>query len=255
MNAWQQQREQEKQEWEKQRKCAWEKLQAGDIEGGLADFRRFYEAEGKDLSEATRLGVALLWLKRYEEAKNHFDAHSDLQKAKYDCMYHFSGTARWCLEDRKGAIAVWKSALKCGYTDWARMETPLMLYFGAVCSPELYEVQTALDLILSRLAKHWEECGSPLHYARLLLGEVDRMGALANVECKTANDALEECRHVDFWGGVKSLAEGDRAAYRSAMGHVSQLTWDDYAANEDLFTSILWRPMFFLARHEAERND
>ena len=212
------------------------------------------------MSGIMELGIGYLWLKDYQSAISHFDRFNEQYPNHIDSTYEMAGVAYWCLGHPARAVEQWREGLSVAYGDSAGLsiKPSLLLLFASVIAPELYSRENAMSLLANKSddarCEEW-----PL--VPFVLGKIDESELRAKCDVKTIwhkDPRREEERRfrewqADFWTGVMALSRGEKERYFAIMNKVGNLTWDDFDENRNLFLSKLWKPEFFLARHEEEQ--
>jgi hypothetical protein len=238
-----------------ERKSVWPLLRGGkaEQEQGLELSRQAFEADPNP-SQVMELGVALLWLKRYAEAWEHF---STVMKEKglrgnlnkHDGCYGMAGVAKWCLGERREAVAEWVSGLKAKYVGPAGgVQMPLLLFYASVLSPEVYDNAAARNLMLEKTKderiKRW-----PGPILQWMLAQIDDSEFLRH--CQDGDE--RELRH-NVWTAefYRSLMQFDRSKisdYRESMRKLADLQQPEWQVQNE-FLSRIWSEEYFLARFE-----
>lgn len=230
----------------------WMLLRAGkrDQERGLKLVQQAYLTT-PEASESMQLGVAYLWTHRFEVAYEHFQEEIRANRIKGDHLYGMAGVAKWCLDEPDEAIAQWRAGLKAPYTrDGHGVIMPLLLYFGSVLNPAVFEINLAKRLLLDKTrdsrVKHW-----PGPIAQFILGQItdselsDQSGG--NSDSETRGLLWE----ASFYKAVLTYQnDGKFSQFKGEMSNLTDMSQPDWI-NEDFFLSAVWREEFFLARYEA----
>ena len=100
--------------------------------------------------------IALLNLKKYEEALRLSLEFIKIAKVSSDSEYIQAGTAYWLLSNYDNAIKTWKNGLNAQYTDGAGgVEIPGLLYYAAVSLQDKSLEKEAISLLKKRFkTKH-----------------------------------------------------------------------------------------------------
>lgn len=227
---------------------AWHKLRSGNTEEALADMITQHRRDPTNPSTAIQVGVAFMWLGRWEFASTHFRQFMERSTCSTDILPKFAGTAMWCAGQRESALEEWKRGQEADYTDAAGGVTiPLHLYFAAVACPALLNTSEAELLVHRALARPGMEY--PAVLARVALGGLGKAQA---VQIAAASDPNGTQRHpwkLAFWQGVHFLASGRKQDFLREMDLVASVSWVDFDEDESAFIDRLWSSEFFLARH------
>lgn len=228
-------------------KNPWPLLRAGkaEQERGLELCRQAY-AQNPDDSEMMELGIALLWVEQYASAWDHFQkAIKRNPKATIDSSYGMAGVAKWCLGERREAVAEWVLGLKAKYVDAADVEMPLLLYFASVVSPEVCDKATARKLMLEKAEDELTEVW-PGPIVQLILGQINEGEFLNRYE----RDLRDNLWQAEFYRSLMRFEPGKISDFRESMrklADVQQPEWQD----ESILLARIWDEEFFLARYEA----
>jgi len=247
---------------------SWKVMRQGDLEKALRQMRENFEEQWKlsgqmpsCTSETMELGVASLWVHQYSKAWELLDKYNQRYPKHADCTYAMAGVAKWCLDERKGAVAQWQEGLDVDYGDTAglNIKPSLLLFFASVLEPESFSKEQAKDLLVKKAADS-RSVEWPL--VQFVLGELEE-SALREKSIsdrwwkKDPRREEERLLHewqADFWAGIIEFSRGNKSRYRELMGKVGNVTWDDFDNNSDFFLSKLWMPEFHLAKHECKKH-
>lgn len=228
----------------------WESLRNRDPEGSLQELRDAYARE-KTPSSVMELGVAYLWVRRFQAAWEHYDA-ANRNEPKYAAAYYaMAGTAKWCLNEAHESVEQWSAGLDCAYADAAGgVELPLLLFFASVMRPDHIDRAEAEDLVARRAneprASNW-----PGPVAQFMSGTIDLNDLRRACSVRNEVDAIGRHWLTGFYLGVLARRNGDIGAWSVAMRQASETTDDDFNIEKRVFLSKLWNPEFFLARYES----
>lgn len=117
-------------------KNPWTLLRAGKAEQELG-LRLVHQAytDRPTPSRGMELGIALLWLRKYASAWEHFCSLIDADPQRCgDADYGMAGVAKWCLGETEQSIVYWRAGLKAKYARTAGLGVtmPLLLFFASV---------------------------------------------------------------------------------------------------------------------------
>ena len=117
----------------------WYLLRAGNWDEGLRRMREALEQKETTSRVIALGGTAYLWGECYQAAWEHFDA-ANLRRPMYISNYYgMAGVAKWCMNEKREAVAQWQGGLKCQYADGAGgVTTPLLLFAAAILDPALF---------------------------------------------------------------------------------------------------------------------
>lgn len=236
----------------------WELLREGRNDEALQAGRdAFAVTDSCDLGLAVSLTAICMWLRRWDEAWTHIHALMENRTPTYDFSLKIAGTAKWCAGDRNTSIAEWRKGLKVKYADaGGGVTVPLHLYFASAIDPSLMPTDEAIAL-LEKCKKSWlygDKRTWPTYLVRLVLGE--QSTEEVHREAATQYEPHERpyfAWEIDFWAGVRRLAEGDQASFCEAMRSASQQDWGETDEDHRLFIEQLRSGILFLARCEYER--
>jgi hypothetical protein len=228
----------------------WDLLRHDQTDAAIRRLRENYRQEAST-SRAMDLGVAYLWLRRYDAAFEHFSEFSERHPHHNVVTYGMAGTAKWCLGDSGSAVEQWREGLKCKFTDWAGgVDLPMLLYFASIARPVLVERCEARQILQKRLANplatRWP---APLgHY---MMDEIDEEELRRKCEYEDSEEVVYRNQWADFVVGVKALENGRTGLFAEVMNRACDVSWRDYDASDGLFWSKIWHEAFYLARYEA----
>lgn len=231
----------------------WRLLRAGQAEQeeGLRLARQNY-AQNPSPSSVMELGVALLWLRRYGEAWEHFCSVISADPRSGDNDYGMAGVAKWCLGEPQEATAKWRAGLKAKYVRAGRpFYLPLLLYFASALRPEVLNPIEAGKLLQETLT-HPKIDLWPGPIVKFVLGRINEDEFQRS--CQSTNP-VETQRRTRPWSAefYRSLVRRERVTpleFKDSMRKLvdtSQPEWQE----EGVFTSRVWHEEFFLARYES----
>lgn len=227
---------------------AWRKVRSGNTEEALADMIAQHRRNPTNPSTTIQVGVAFMWLGRWESAANHFREFAKRRTHSTDVLPKFAGTALWCAGQCESAIEEWKQGLGADYTDASGGVTiPLHLYFAAVACPTLLTTAEAERQLHRALAQPKVEY--PALLARVALGGLGKAEALQTAAACDPNGTQVHPWKLAFWEGVRFLASGKKQDFLREMDFVANVDWGDFDRDESNFIDRLWSSEFFLARH------
>lgn len=198
------------------------------------------------------LGVALLWLGRYDEAWEHFCSSIDTSPRSGDSKYGMAGVAKWCLGEPREAVSKWRAGLKAKYARaGVPFQMPLLLYFTSVVRPDVFNPDEAKKL-LEEMLTHPKIDRWPGPIVKFVLG---RIGEDEFLRSRQSTNPVETASRSRPWLAefYTSLVGRERMTplefknYMRKVADTSQPEWQE----EGVFTSRLWHEEFFLARHES----
>jgi len=230
----------------------WTLLRAGTVEqeAGLRTVQQAYAGQPHP-SHAMELGVALLWLRKYASAWEHFRATIDADPARSgDNDYGMAGVAKWCLGEPDEAVAHWRAGLAANYARASGLGVimPLLLFFASVVKPETFDEGSARKLLLEKTKdlriRNW-----PGPVARFVLAEIDE---LQNY-CRGVDEEETRDRQwlTEFYKSLIRRSHGTISGFKDSMHKLtdtSQPEWQD----EAVLLSRIWNEEYFLARHAAD---
>jgi hypothetical protein len=238
-------------------RSVWPLLRAGkaDQEQGLELCRQAY-SQDPSASHIMQLGIAHLWLKQYAQAWEHFSTVIDRKAPKgtshkHDSFYGMAGVAKWCLGERREAIAEWVLGLKAVYVNAGGVKMPLLLYFASVVSPELYDNAAARKLMLEKtkevLIQIW-----PGPILQLILGQITGGELLRHAQGRHERDLRDNLWKAEFYRSLMRFKRSKISIFRESMYKMTDLQQPEWR-DEDTFLSRIWGVEYFLARYEAEK--
>jgi tetratricopeptide (TPR) repeat protein len=238
-------------------RSVWPLLRAekAEQEQGLALCREAY-ARNPSASHIMQLGIALLWLKQYAQAWEHFSTIIERKAPKgtsnkHESFYGMAGVAKWCLGERREAIAEWISGLKAEYAGAAGLgvEMPLLLFFASVVSPELYDNAAARTLMLEKTKnvriKTW-----PGPILQWILGQINGGEFLRHCQGRHKRDLRYNLWKAQFYRSLMQFERSKISDFRESMHKLTDMQQPEWQ-DEDEFLSRIWVEEYFLARHEA----
>ena len=199
------------------------------------------------------LGVAYLWLGRYQAAFTHFEEFNR-KPPRYAITFGMAGAAKWCLSQPEEAVDQWQAGLKCDFADsgGAGIKIPLLLFFASITRPALFPT-ARVERLLQERSQEPRAAIWPGPLAKFVLGQHSddqlRQECERHVE-RYGNDETPYW-HSDFYKGVLAAKKGDAAHFSDAMKRAAQLTWADFDNRQAEFYAKVWQEEFFLARHES----
>jgi tetratricopeptide (TPR) repeat protein len=238
-------------------KSPWPLLRAGkgEQEQGLELCRQAY-AQNPNASYTMQLGIALLWLKQYAQTWEHFRQAIERKAPKgtsnkSDAFYGMAGVAKWCLGERREAIAEWVLGLeaKRARSSGLGVKMPLLLFFASVLSPELYDAAASRKLMLEK-TKDTRIQVWPGPILQWILGQNNGGEFLRCCQGRHQQDLQDNLWEAEFYKGLMRFDKHNPSLFKESMRALSdtkQLGWE----SDDLLLRRIWGEEFFLARHEA----
>ena len=129
-------------------KTPWELMLTGHREEALRLMRDSYALQSPGAWKAIQLGVAYLWFGDYPAAWEHLNAANQRRPKDYDCLYQMAGAAKWCMGNRREAVAQWVDGCHCDGTSSACFGSPLLLFAASVFASETF-ARTEADKLLT----------------------------------------------------------------------------------------------------------
>lgn len=237
-------------------KSVWPLLRAGkaEREQGLELCREAY-ARNPDGSHTMQLGIALLWVKQYASAWEHFQAAIEKHPNKaFDSEFGMAGVARWCLGERREAVAAWVLGLKAKYAGSAGLglSMPLLLFFASVITPEMYDIATSRKLMLEKSKdiriKSW-----PGPIVQRILGQINDGEFLRHCQGRDERDLRDNLWQAGFYRSLMQFEASNISDFRESMQKLTDIQQPEWQA-EDAFLSRIWKEEYFLARQEASNH-
>ena len=230
---------------------SWKLLRAGKADTALNYFKDSHTKEPTP-SRIMELGVAYLFVQRYEAAWSHFSAAIKSYLRSMSSFYGMAGTSKWCLGEFDQAVGTWRDGLRAHYADTAGLgiQMPLLLLMASTLKPAIFD-ETAAKKILKTKAEDsrirtWR---GPL--ASWILGDISDSELRDN--CSGDNEPDTQNRHwiVEFYFGIRQKARDDQAEFLETMRRLTDISRQEWS-NERFFLSRMWSEEFFIARHEAQ---
>lgn len=223
---------------------------ASEQEQGLRIVRQWH-AQDPSESHIMELGVAYLWLRRYQSAWEHFHGVIQANPRSGDSDYGMAGVAKWCLGEPNEAVTLWRAGLKAKYAraNGLGVRMPMLLFFASVVRPDTCERSSAEQLLLKKTKdiriKTW-----PGPIAKMLLGQNNENDL--QIQCKGNNDSDTRNRHwlVDFYKIVLQHNQSNISVLKEAMRKLTDTSLPEWS-DENIFLTRFWSEEFFLARYEA----
>ena len=235
----------------------WILLRAGNRDEGLRRLREDF-VEKQSASNTMRLGVAYLWMGDFEAAFAHFDAVNQRKPYHTDAFYGMAGVAKWCLNVKEEAVALWKAGLKCAYADAAGgVRLPLLLCVASVLSPKSFPRTEAEKLLRARTGggRIW-----PGPLGNYVLGHLDEAGLIGRCVNRDGSEYFLGRWQADFYFGLRAYDRGDVTRFQELMRKVVVIDDDDFDMENHRarFVRKFWHAEFFIATdlaHEASGNE
>jgi lipoprotein NlpI len=207
-----------------------------------------------DAAHIFDFGKALLVCEDYEAAWRHFQsAIQTYRGGTVDGFHGCAGAAKWCLNQREEAVAEWRRGLRCGYSDPARLNLPLLLYLASVIAPDLGSDTEARKLLAKRLdspmARYW-----PGPVAQFALDRIDESALLTLCTGRDEKGTLIQNWHARFYIGVRQFARGDVRGFREAARSASTVSDEDFDPDSPFFGWKFGHYEFYIARHESRNQ-
>jgi len=246
----------------------WNLLRYGNAASGLVLLQQRHRNDS-GASEIVELGVAYLWLGKYQEAEQHFRHAIKAHRHSLDVFFGMAGTAKWCVDEHAAAVEYWHSGLKAQYADAGGLgvKIPLLLFVASVLNPQVFPGKKAEEILMKKIedprAERW-----PGSLTKFVLGRDSNIESimgfkpwpitdLEEAERKRREEADKQSRkwemqfygHIlEFYNGVltrKQLSEFMRVATDTSQSEFS---------NEHYFLNLMWSEEFFIARHETQKS-
>jgi hypothetical protein len=232
----------------------WRLLRAGteaEKEKGLLLLQQSYANE-PDPSHAMELGVALLWLRKYASAWEHFRSIIDADSERSgDNDYGMAGVAKWCLGESEAAIVYWRAGLGAKYarTSGLGVTMPMLLFFASVIKPEVFSVDVARELMLEKTKdsriRNW-----PGPIIQFILGQIDEEELQNHCRGMDEQETREGQLLAEFYKNLVVYERGSASVFKESMRKltdVNQPEWRD----ETVLVSRIWNEEYFLARFHS----
>lgn len=200
------------------------------------------------------LGLAYLWLRRFDEAVEHFEraieAHVNFSSSS---LFTFRGVAEWGMNRGPKAVSSWREALGAMYGDsgGANAQPALLLFFAAVVAPGLVPANEVRALLSKKAADTRGRASWPAPIAAYVIGETDEMDVCPSSTPRSA--ALTRSQHwqVKFYRGLLAKQRGQVSTFDMVMrGAVDEVV--DARNSLIDFIDYIWHEEFFLARQQVE---
>lgn len=201
-----------------------------------------------------QLGIAHLWLKQYAQAWEHFSTTIERKAPrgtsnKRDSFYGMAGVAKWCLGERREAIAEWVLGLKAERVRASGANMPLLLFFASVVSPELYDNAAARKLMLEKtnevIIQAW-----PGPIVQWILGQINGGEFLKHCQGRDKRDLRDNLWQAEFYRSLMRFERSRISNFRETMQKLTNMQQPEWQ-EEDAFLSRIWKEEYFLARYEA----
>jgi hypothetical protein len=231
----------------------WTLLRQGRTELGIRLMRESFDAEATP-STAMELGNAYLFVRDYQAAWEHFDEFNRSGHSSADVFLAMAGTAQWCMNLANDAVATWHVGVSAEYTDLAGgITTPLLLYFASSVQSDQFSgmreeiLELLRSRVQSRFAKRW-----PGPIAEYSVGHIDETALQARWESEGDAGSAFYRWWSSFYIGLRELEAGRTREWSAVLRNMLDMSNPEWS-NERYFLRCVWRPEFFLARHEAEK--
>jgi tetratricopeptide (TPR) repeat protein len=210
-------------------------------------------AKQPDPSHSMELGVALLWLRKYASAWEHYRSAIDADPARSgDNDYGMAGVAKWCLGKPDEAVAYWRAGLAANYARVSGLGVimPLLLFFVSVVKPETVDEDSARKLLLEKTRdlriRNW-----PGPIARFVLAEID--DDELQDHCQGADEQETRDREwlAEFYRSLLRRRQMSVSGFKDSMHKLTDTTQPEWQ-DEAVFLSRIWNEEYFLARHATD---
>lgn len=226
----------------------WHLLRQGNAKEGIAQILETYPKQ-PSVSNIMTLGVAYLWTADYEAAWNHFQHAIRNERWTHDSFFGMAGAAKWCMDEPDAAIKCWKSGLNCDYGDagGASVGNRLLLFAASILRKDLIPLSESAALLREKIGDpritSWP---GPLLQFCLGKGNVD-----IGVE-DTKSYFYSRLAIRKFYRCLLDVEDGilDWNEFRASMRELTDTSLPQFA-EQRVFTSLIWKEEFFIARHEA----
>ena len=231
----------------------WLSLRIGNISEALQIFERSCDKEPTP-SHIMELGVAYLWVRQYERARQHFGKAIEEFPLSMSSFYGMAGTATWCLGNITEAVRQWQDGLESKYADTNGLgvQLPLLLLVACLLRPASFEKSIALELLKEKSQdqriKEW-----PGPIVLLMLGQLDGRELRNQFPRDDRVEADDSEWLTGFYEGLLSYRVGKEVELKHVMQNLSDTSNSPWR-NHDFFLARMWSAEFFIARHEASRT-
>lgn len=231
----------------------WAKLRAGEKQqdSGLKQLQLAYQQQPYP-SEAMELGVALLWLRKYDLAASHFGSIIANNPKCGDNDYGMAGVANWCLGKPTEAVKLWKAGLKAKYARASGLGIcmPLLLFLASKLQPEAMDEGIAKKLITDKTAdiriKNW-----PGPIAKWLIGQITEDELVGYCKSLGPNQINDSLWLVAIYKNLVAFHMRSFSGTKASLKTLTNTETPDWE-NENTLLTRIWNEEFFLARFLVE---
>jgi len=229
----------------------WVMLRTGKIEEGLSVFKQAH-SESPSASHTMELGVAYLWVERYEIAWKHFSAMNEAYPRYGSGFYGMAGAAKWCLGEYIEAVKQWIVGLDSNYADTAGLglRLPLLLFFASVVKPETY-CKTLAEELLKEKSKDRRITRWPGPIVRWLSDQIGEIELHAHCKVDDESDSRDRQWLAEFYQSTVHYDKGKHSEFVETMRKLTDTSRSEWK-DETFFLARMWSEEFFLARHAAD---
>jgi hypothetical protein len=228
----------------------WTLLRSGKETSVKLGLRQIETAYSQDIcpSSIMELGVAYLWLHRFEDAWQHFYRAIQADSDGMSSFHGMAGASKWCAGEYDKAVECWVAGLDAGYADTAGLgiQMPLLLHTASVLKPNTYDQSSAISILREKTQDsrigNW-----PGPIVNWLVNQITEKMVLTLCEASDEPERNDNRWLTDFYRAVILLSKGGKAASKSMMVRLVDTSLPEWS-DEDFFLSRMWNEEFFLAR-------
>lgn len=208
------------------------------------------------VNPAIAQGLEYLWLGKYLEASNHFEAET-AKSADEASLLGLAGTAKWCLDDIDGAIQIWSKFFDVATLESARQQIHLAILLQAASTiKEDYRLEKRVSEVLyAEIVGGLRTWPAPLISAALgmtrELHPFEDWLRTSGVETPQRRWAIEFHRTIDRFK-LRSFPDHRDLRVNELNAGMIRITGSEwiYPSNPELF-AIVSQEEFFIARKLA----
>lgn len=220
----------------------WKLIVNGEFEKACKVTDQEIETTGNNINLRNKI-VALMHLRKYEDAILEANKMIDLRNAETDWDFIISGIASWLLNDKTIAIKMWQDAEQCIYFDAAGgVDIQAYLYFASIKLNNGDLKKRSIDrlrkLLLEKQAADWP--GPLAHY---LLDEISEAELLNYARTVFPLTPRRMCQ-ANFVRAIKELETGAINKYKEKLIDCIKDGPDAYVES-----------MYYMAKGELENTE
>jgi hypothetical protein len=211
--------------------------------------------ERQNGSRTMQLGIAYLWLRKYDAAFEHFNKAIHIRLIAGDVFFGMAGVAKWCLGKPNDAVSLWSDGLSVRYarSNGLAIRMPLLLFYASVVRPGIYKTESAQNLLeeklLDRRINVW-----PGPIAKRILGRIDRDELRIQVRAEQDGIICNRLWLAEFYELLIQFQKIEGQTRRDSLRDWCDISKPEWS-NEKVFLNRVWCEEYFLARHEVEATN